>query len=81
MRNTTKALFATAALLAAVTTTSVLLAQERSDRHGGMMSMMMNMMGGSMMDQCNQMMGTGSKPNDQWRKDGPAPGGQGLEGK
>jgi hypothetical protein len=79
------AILALASVLAVGVAASALYAQD--SRHDGMTSPggMMGMMGmmqqmGRMMDYCGQMMSAnprdGGRPNDQWRKQTPAPPGR-----
>lgn len=77
MRTSTKLGILAAALVGGFVTVGALSAQTSSEGRNGMMGMMMSMMGGQMNEQCGQMMGTGRKPNDQWRKDAPSPNGKG----
>lgn len=77
MRTSTKLGILAAVLVTGIATVSSLGVSTSSEATDGTTVMVMSMMGGGQMDQCNQMMGTGRKPNDQWRKDAPAPNGQG----
>jgi hypothetical protein len=84
MRKKTAILVIALVVLAGIAT-SALYAQD--NRNDGMMGQngMMGMMGmmrqmSQMMDHCNQMMSgnprDGGRPNDQWRKETPAPPGR-----
>jgi pentapeptide MXKDX repeat protein len=85
MRNSLKIAALVAALAAGLAAAPVLYAQDTLPRsqsgpgmmghggmtgEGGMMGMMRQM--SRMMDHCSSMMGGGSRPNEQWRKDTPA---------
>lgn len=73
MRTSKKLAVIAAVLVAGFATVTSLRAHSSAQGRDSMMSMM----GGQMMEQCGQMMGTGRKPNDQWRKDAPSPDGKG----
>lgn len=80
MRKSTKIIAITSVVVAALAAAPTLYAEDSQPPSGSMMGhgMMGGMTGmtsmGRMMDHCNQMMqsgGSGSRPNDQWRKNAP----------